>query len=351
MRAAMQKTATQRIFVTGGAGYIGIHTTLQLLDVGNEVCIFDNFSNSSPAAVARLRRLAGRDFANIEGDLRSADDLQNAMTQFQPDAVIHFAGLKAVGESNDKPLLYYDNNVGGSARLLEAMDRAGCRRIVFSSSATVYGEPRYLPFDETHPIAPTNPYGRTKAMVEAMIGDWSAATSDASAVLLRYFNPVGAHASGQIGEDPLGIPNNLMPFIAQVAVGRRERLAIYGDDYDTRDGTGERDYIHVEDLAAAHVAALDYVAAHTGCQAVNIGTGKGTTVNELVAAYARASGRSIATEIVARRPGDIASSYAATDKAKLLLGWTAQHGVDAMCASSWRWQSANPDGYGTSEPA
>jgi UDP-glucose 4-epimerase len=345
MRRAMQRIAPRRVFVTGGAGYIGIHTALQLLAVGHEVCIFDNFSNSSPAALARLRQLAGRDFVSVEGDIRSDEDLRYAMAQFRADAVIHFAGLKAVGESSEKPLLYYDNNVVGSARLLEAMDATGCRRIIFSSSATVYGEPQYLPFDEAHPIVPTNPYGRTKAMVEDMIGDWSAATPGSSAVMLRYFNPVGAHESGQIGEDPRGIPNNLMPFVAQVAVGRRSHLSIYGNDYDTRDGTGERDYVHVVDLASAHLAALDYSARHEGCEAVNIGTGAGTTVNELVAAYARASGQPIPAEIVPRRPGDVASSYAATDKAARLFGWNARLDVDAICASSWRWQSANPLGY------
>ena len=336
-----------KVLVTGGAGYIGSHTVLQLLAAGHQICVFDNFANASPAALDRVRALSNRELQVAVGDIRSADDLRMAFAQFAPDAVIHFAGLKAVGESAEKPLLYYDNNVAGSARLLEAMDAAECRRIVFSSSATVYGEPQYLPFVEAHPIAPTNPYGRTKAVVEAMIGDWCAATPGASAVLLRYFNPVGAHASGQIGEDPRGVPNNLMPFVAQVAVGRRPRLAIYGDDYPTRDGTGERDYIHVEDLAAAHLAAMDYAASHIGCEAVNVGTGQGTTVHELVAAYVRASGQPIATGIVARRPGDVASSFAATEKAALLLGWQAKLDLDAMCASSWAWQSHNPQGYGT----
>jgi UDP-glucose 4-epimerase len=341
----MIDTNKRRIFVTGGAGYIGTHTVLQLLSAGHEVCVFDNFANSSPVALDRVRTLTNRDVALVAGDVRSAETLNAALHNFAPDAVIHFAGLKAVGESSEKPLLYYDNNVAGSARLLEAMDAAGCRRIVFSSSATVYGEPQYLPFDEDHPIAPTNPYGRSKAMVEAMMADWAAATPDASAVVLRYFNPVGAHPSGQIGEDPQGIPNNLMPFVAQVAVGRRAKLAIYGDDYDTRDGTGERDYIHVDDLAAAHVAALAYAANHAGCEAINVGTGAGTTVKELVAAYARAADRPIPFDIVPRRPGDVAASYAATDKAARLLGWTAKLDVDAMCASSWQWQSANPEGY------
>ena len=334
-----------KVFVTGGAGYIGSHTLIQLLAAGHDVCVFDNYCNSSPVALARVRQLTNRDMTVAEGDIRDADALTSALVDFAPDAVIHFAGLKAVGESNEKPLLYYQANVTGSANLLAAMDAAQCRRIVFSSSATVYGEAQYLPFDEDHPIGPTNPYGRTKAMVEGVIDDWARAAPDASAVLLRYFNPVGAHESGRIGEDPQGIPNNLMPFVAQVAVGRREKLSIFGDDYDTRDGTGERDYIHVVDLAAAHLAALDYTGRAAGCEAINVGTGRGTTVSELVAAYERASGQPIKFEIVPRRPGDVASSYAATNKAEELLHWRAALDVDAMCASSWRWQSDNPQGY------
>ena len=335
-----------KVFVTGGAGYIGSHTLVALLTAGHEVCVFDNFSNSSPVALTRVRQLTNRDFALVEADIRDADALVRATTDFRPDAVIHFAGLKAVGESNEQPLRYYDNNVAGSVHLLAAMDAAGCSRIVFSSSATVYGAAQYLPFDEQHPVAPANPYGRTKAMVEELIGDWAAATPAASAVLLRYFNPVGAHESGRIGEDPRDVPNNLMPYVAQVAVGRRATLAIFGDDYDTRDGTGERDYIHVVDLAAAHLAALDYSGRTAGCEAINVGTGRGITVKELVAAYERACGHAIPAQIAPRRPGDVASSYAATAKAENLLGWRAALDVDAMCTSSWRWQSANVDGYG-----
>ncbi|KTE76999.1 UDP-glucose 4-epimerase GalE [Sphingopyxis sp. A083] len=338
-----------KVFVTGGAGYIGSHTLVQLLAAGHEVCVFDNFANSSPVALDRVRQLTNRDMGLVQADIRDADALCDAVTTFAPDAVVHFAGLKAVGESSDLPLLYYQTNVSGTMNLLAAMDAAGCTRIVFSSSATVYGEAHYLPFDEDHPIAPTNPYGRTKAMAEGIIGDWAKATSDASAVLLRYFNPVGAHESGRIGEDPQGIPNNLMPYVAQVAVGRRASLQIFGDDYDTRDGTGERDYIHVVDLAAAHLAAIECAASTSGCEAVNVGTGQGVTVRELVAAYERASGRPIATNVVARRSGDVASSYAATTKAARLLNWRAAFNIDDMCATSWRWQSTNVDGYGAGE--
>lgn len=333
-----------KVFVTGGAGYIGSHTLVALLTAGHEVCVFDNYSNGSPVALARVRQLTNRDLIDVDGDICDADALTRAVADFEPDAVIHFAGLKAVGESNEVPLRYYQTNVTGSMNLLAAMDAAGCRRIVFSSSATVYGEAQYLPFDEAHPVAPTNPYGRTKAMAEDVIRDWTLSTPGSSAVLLRYFNPVGAHESGRIGEDPQGIPNNLMPFVAQVAIGRRDRLAIFGDDYDTRDGTGERDYIHVVDLAAAHLAALEYSTRTDGCEAINIGTGRGITVRELVAAYERACNRTLPVEIAARRPGDVAISYAATGKAERLLGWRAALDIDAMCASSWRWQSDNPDG-------
>ncbi|WP_062766537.1 UDP-glucose 4-epimerase GalE [Sphingopyxis terrae] len=335
-----------KVFVTGGAGYIGSHTLVQLLAAGHEVCVFDNFANSSPVALDRVRQLTNRGIGLVEADIRDADALRDAVTTFAPDAVMHFAGLKAVGESSSLPLLYYQTNVSGTMNLLAAMDAAGCKRIVFSSSATVYGEAHYLPFDEDHPIAPTNPYGRTKAMAEGIIGDWAKATAGASAVLLRYFNPVGAHESGRIGEDPRDIPNNLMPFVAQVAVGRRDRLSIFGDDYDTRDGTGERDYINVVDLAAAHLAAIEYASRAAGCEAINVGTGRGITVKELVAAYERACGRTLPVEIASRRPGDVASSYAATVKARDLLGWNAVLDIDAMCASSWLWQSTNPDGYG-----
>lgn len=334
-----------RIFVTGGAGYIGSHTLTRLLLAGHEACVFDNFCNSSPVALSRVRQLTNRDFVVVDGDICNAELLAATLADFAPDAVVHFAGLKAVGESNDCPLRYYNTNVTGTMHLLTAMDAANCRRIVFSSSATVYGEAHYLPFDEAHPIAPTNPYGRTKAMAEDVIRDWAMSTPDASAVLLRYFNPVGAHESGRIGEDPRDVPNNLMPYVAQVAIGRRKVLSIFGSDYPTRDGTGERDYIHVVDLADAHLAAIDYSGRAVGCDAINVGTGQGITVKELVAAYSRACGHTIPVEIVDRRQGDVASSYAATTKAAELLGWRATLDVDAMCRSSWNWQSNNPDGF------
>ncbi len=334
-----------RVFVTGGAGYIGTHTLVQLLGARHEVCVFDNYSNSSPVALDRVRRLTNSDFLQVEGDTRDEGAMTTAMADFRPDAVIHFAGLKAVGEANVVPLKYYEHNVQGSIALLKAMDAVGCRRIVFSSSATVYGEAHYLPYDEAHPLAPTNAYGRTKYFIEGIIGDWAKANAEASAVLLRYFNPVGAHASGQIGEDPDDVPNNLMPFIAQVAVGRREMLSVFGDDYETRDGTGERDYIHVVDLAAAHLAALDYAAAATGCEAINIGTGRGITVFELIAAFEKASGRPVPRKVTARRPGDVARSVADASKANRLLGWEAKLDVDDICASAWSWQSQNPAGY------
>lgn len=334
-----------RVFLTGGAGYIGSHTLAELLGDGHEVCVYDNFANSQPAALAQVRTLSNRNFEVVEGDIREGDRLADALKAFQPEAVVHFAGLKAVGDSALFPLEYYENNVQGSISLLRAMDSAGCRRIVFSSSATVYGEPRQGRFDESHPLAPTNPYGRTKRFIEEIIGDWTRANAEASAVLLRYFNPAGAHESGRIGEDPRGTPNNLSPFISQVALGRREKLRIFGGDYLTRDGTGERDFVHVVDLARAHMSALEYALRNPGCEAINVGTGSGVTVLEMVEAFARASGIEIPYEIVARRAGDVPSSVADPARAKALLGWSARFGLDDICASTWKWQSLNPDGY------
>lgn len=334
-----------RVLVTGGAGYIGSHTVLKLLGQGYEVLVLDNYANSSPQALARVKILAQRGFDIREGDVCDAAFLNDVFADFRPDAVIHFAGLKAVGESNQEPLHYYKKNVSGSITLLECMQAHDCRQIVFSSSATVYGEAEYLPYDEAHPLQPTNPYGRTKLFVEEIIRDWAKSWPAASAVLLRYFNPVGADPSGLIGEDPRAIPNNLVPYIAQVAVGRLDHLNVFGDDYDTRDGTGERDYIHVEDLADAHLSAVRYAQDHKGCEAINIGTGHGTTVLELLAAFEEASGKKIAHQTVAKREGDVARSFASVSKAYDLLGWRAERDVADMCRSTWNWQSNNPFGY------
>lgn len=334
-----------RVLVTGGAGYIGSHTLIELLGLGHSVCVVDNYDNSSPEVLNRVAALVGGDFEHHETDIRDSVAMDQIMAGFKPDAVIHFAGLKAVGESAQIPLRYYDVNIAGTLSLLESMGKVGCKRIVFSSSATVYGEPQYLPFDEAHPCAPTNVYGRTKYMAEQILEDWQKATPDASVVLLRYFNPVGAHPSGTMGEDPRDIPNNLMPFVAQVAVGRREKLAVFGDDYDTPDGTGVRDYIHVTDLARAHTAALDFAAEHTGTEVFNVGTGQGYSVLDMVKAFSDACGREIAYDIVPRRPGDIATSLADPAKANKILGWHAQQGLQDMCDSTWKWQSRNPKGF------
>lgn len=334
-----------RVVVTGGAGYIGSHTLVELLAHGHEICVVDSFDNSSPEALTRVAAISGRDFRVEQADIRDRAALEAILWDFRPEAVIHFAGLKAVGEGEQKPLTYYDVNVNGTISLLAAMDSCRCQKIIFSSSATVYGEPEYLPFDEAHPCRPVSVYGRSKYMSELVLADWARANAHASVANLRYFNPVGAHASGQIGEDPQGVPNNLMPFISQVAVGLRQYLAVFGDDYDTRDGTGERDYIHVVDLARAHVAALAYVSTHTGAEAFNIGAGAGTTVLEMLRAFSGACGRALPHQIVPRRAGDIAAYFANSAKAHHELGWSAQYSVDDMCASSWNWQSQNPRGY------
>lgn len=334
-----------RVLVTGGAGYIGSHTVLKLLERGDDVLVYDNFSNSSPEALKRVEELTGKSIEAREGDLRDKDLLHACFEEFRPDAVIHFAGLKAVGESQAKPLEYYSQNVAGSVNLFQCMQLFDCRRLVFSSSATVYGDAKTIPIDESQPLAPVNAYGRTKYFVEEIVRDWCSADPETSAVLLRYFNPVGAHESGRIGEDPNDIPNNLMPFISQVAVGRREKLSVFGNDYETRDGTGERDYIHVVDLAEAHLAALDYTSKNSGAASINVGTGNGATVLEMVHAFAEASGREIPYEIVARRSGDVAQCVASVDVAKDLLNWTAKLDVSDMCSSTWRWQSSNPSGY------
>jgi len=334
------------ILVTGGAGYIGSHTCVELLDAGHEVTVFDNFCNSSPESLRRVARITGKAPRVVEGDIRDGAALRRALAASGAAAVIHFAGLKAVGESVDQPLAYYDNNVVGTLRLLEAMREAAVRTLVFSSSATVYGDPQRLPLTEDHPLSATNPYGRSKLMIEEILRDLHRSDASWRISLLRYFNPVGAHASGLIGEDPRGMPNNLMPFVAQVAVGKREVLNVWGDDYPTPDGTGVRDYIHVVDLARGHLKALERLQRHAECLAVNLGTGTGYSVLEMVRAFAAASGRPVPYQVAARRAGDIAACYADPARALQLLGWKAEHGLQAMCEDGWRWQSANPQGFG-----
>ncbi len=337
------------IFVTGGAGYIGSHTCVELLNAGLDVTVFDNFCNSNPEALVRIEQITGRKPELIEGDCRDRAVLIAALKQSNAKAVIHFAGLKAVGESVEKPLIYYDNNVVGTLRLLEAMQECNVRTLVFSSSATVYGDPVRLPLTEDHPLSATNPYGRSKLMVEEILRDFQRSNDSFRISILRYFNPVGAHSSGLIGEDPQGIPNNLMPFVAQVAVGRRGVLNVWGNDYSTPDGTGVRDYIHVVDLALGHLKALEALEVlpdkYLGCLTVNLGTGQGYSVLDVVRAYEQASGRAISYRIAPRRPGDIASCYADPQRAHELLGWKAKLGLEEMCADSWHWQSANPNGY------
>ncbi|MDE3218829.1 MAG: UDP-glucose 4-epimerase GalE [Nitrospirota bacterium] len=336
------------IFVTGGAGYIGSHTCVELLDAGCDVTVFDNFSNSHPEALARVERITGKKLHAARGDIRDRAALVSALRESGARAVIHFAGLKAVGESVTQPLAYYDNNVVGTLRLLEAMGECGVKVLVFSSSATVYGDPIRLPLTEDHPLSATNPYGRTKLMIEEILRDLHRSDAYWRFGILRYFNPVGAHASGLIGEDPQGVPNNLLPFVAQVAVGRRDYLNVWGQDYPTPDGTGVRDYIHVVDLALGHLKALTMLEAsqeRADCLTANLGTGIGYSVLDIVRAFEQASGRSVAYKIGPRRPGDIASCYADPQRAFELLGWRAERGLGAMCADAWRWQSGNPTGY------
>ncbi|HEY6260763.1 MAG TPA: UDP-glucose 4-epimerase GalE [Nitrospiraceae bacterium] len=336
------------IFVTGGAGYIGSHTCVELLDAGFEVTVFDNFSNSHPEALARVERITGKTLHLVRGDCRDRAAVVAALRQSGASAVIHFAGLKAVGQSVTQPLAYYDNNVAGTLRLLEAMGECGVKIMVFSSSATVYGDPIRLPITEDHPLSATNPYGRTKLMIEEILRDLHRSDASWRIGLLRYFNPVGAHASGLIGEAPQGTPNNLLPFVAQVAVGRRAFLNVWGHDYPTSDGTGVRDYIHVVDLALGHLKALKILEQsqeRAECLTVNLGTGTGYSVLDIVRAFEQASGRSVPYKIAARRPGDIASCYADPQRAIELLGWRAERGLSAMCTDTWRWQQMNPGGY------
>ncbi len=335
------------ILVTGGAGYIGSHTCLELLDAGHEVVVVDNLDNSSEESLRRVRELTGKPLEFHQVDICDRQALQAVFAGREFAAVIHFAGLKAVGESCEIPLRYYENNIHGTIELLRVMEESGCFNLVFSSSATVYGDPATVPITEDFPLSATNPYGRTKLFIEEILRDVCRADDRWNCVLLRYFNPIGAHPSGRIGEDPQGIPNNLMPYIMQVAVGLREHLNVFGDDYDTPDGTGVRDYIHVVDLALGHLAALDKLDRLSGCTPINLGTGRGYSVLEMVAAARKASGREVPCRIVARRAGDIATCYADPALAASLLDWRAERDLDMMCADAWRWQSGNPHGYGS----
>ena len=337
--------AIQKILVTGGAGYIGSHTVVQLLEAGFDAVILDNLSNSSAQVVDRIAELTGRRVPLVQGDINDAPLWTELLAEHRFDATIHFAGLKSVGESVADPLAYYRNNVNGTVTLLQCLAQADVRRFVFSSSATVYGDPQSVPIREDAPTAPTNPYGNTKWLIEHILADLAASDPRWAIGVLRYFNPVGAHRSGRIGENPRGVPNNLMPFVTQVAVGKRERLSVFGSDYPTPDGTGVRDYIHVVDLALGHLAALRRVDRADGIWTVNLGTGQGYSVLDIVKAFEAASGRDIPYQLVARRPGDVAQCYADPACAARELDWKATRGLEEMCADSWRWQSLNPDGY------
>ena len=334
------------VLLAGGAGYIGSHTCVELIEAGHTVVIADNFSNSCPEAVKRVEEITGAKIPLYEADVCDRKAVDEIFAENKIDAVIHFAGLKAVGESCEKPVMYYRNNIDSTLTVLEAMQKYGVNNFIFSSSATVYGTPETVPLVETMPTGhPTNPYGWTKLMMEQILTDTAAANPDMSIVILRYFNPIGAHESGRIGEDPNGIPNNLMPFITQVAAGRLPELGVFGDDYKTHDGTGVRDYIHVVDLAKGHVKAIDYSGSHKGVEIVNLGTGTGYSVLDIVKNFEEASGVKIPYVIKPRRPGDIATCYASADKAKAELGWEAKYGIKEMCEDSWRWQKNNPNGY------
>ena len=342
------------ILVTGGAGYIGSHTCVELLLAGHDLTVFDNFCNSHPESLERVRQITGKRFRFIRGDIRDRESLVTALRESGAQSVIHFAGLKAVGESVQQPLTYYSHNVTGSLCLLEAMEICGVKTLVFSSSATVYGDPQRLPLTEDHPLSATNPYGQTKLIVEHILRDLPGSHTSWRIGILRYFNPVGAHESGLIGEDPQGTPNNLMPFVAQVSVGRRSHLNVFGDDYPTADGTGVRDYIHVVDLAIGHLKALETlerVPHQTECLTVNLGTGTGYSVLDIVRAFEQASGKPVPYKIAPRRPGDIAACYADPSKAAALLGWQANRTLADMCADTWKWQSLNPHGYNSPHPA
>lgn len=335
-----------KILLTGGAGYIGSHTAIELIAKGYDVVIADNFSNSKPVVIDRIEEISGKRPDVYTLDVADKAALTKLFSEQEIDSVIHFAGFKAVGESVAKPIEYYRNNLDSTLTLLEVMREFNVKKIVFSSSATVYGVPETVPLHEGLPTKGcTNPYGWTKYMIEQILRDVNVAYPDMSCVLLRYFNPVGAHKSGKIGEDPQGIPNNLMPYISQVAVGKLQKLSVFGNDYDTHDGTGVRDYIHVVDLAKGHVCAIEYAAKHTGAEVINLGTGTGYSVLDMVNAFEKTTGKKVPYAIVDRRPGDVAECYSDPAKAKQLLGWEAQYGLEDMCADSWKWQSENPKGY------
>jgi UDP-glucose 4-epimerase len=339
-----ESVLNMKIMVTGGAGYIGSHTCVELIDAGHEVVIFDNFCNSNVEVIRRIERITGTTPVVVRGDVRDCNLVADTLAMHRCESVIHFAGLKSVAESVSQPLLYYDTNVLGSMRLVQGMKKAGVCKLVFSSSATVYGDPIFLPLTEDHPKSPYSPYGRTKLVVEEMLAEVVRSAENFKVAILRYFNPVGCHSSGLIGEDPLGLPNNLMPFIAQVAVGRRSHVNIFGNDYGTPDGTGIRDYVHVVDLAIGHLRALEHLGKEDFIQ-VNLGTGRGRSVLELVHAFSKACGRKIPFVFTARREGDVASYYACTEFAHRTLGWQATRKLHDMCADTWRWQSRNPNGY------
>lgn len=333
------------ILVTGGTGYIGSHTCVELLESGHDVVVLDNLRNSSAKSLAVVQSLTGRKVTFYEGDIRDESFLRQLFQTETIDHVIHFAGLKAVGESSQIPLDYYDNNIAGTVTLLRVMAEQNCKNIIFSSSATVYGNPEIVPITETSPLSATNPYGRTKLMLEEVLTDLSKSDQNWNIVLLRYFNPIGAHASGDLGEDPRGIPNNLLPYVTQVAVGKLAQVSVFGDDYDTVDGTGVRDYIHVVDLAKGHVAALKRLEPGTGLSIYNLGTGQGYSVLEIIEHMSAAVGQPIPYQIVERRSGDIATCYAQVDKAARELGWRAEFGIERMCQDAWRWQSQHPNGF------
>lgn len=333
------------VLITGGAGYIGSHTCIEMLRAGRNIVVLDNFSNSHAESLNRVKFITGMGFPIVEGDIRDADALRGLFAQYKITSVVHFAGLKAVGESTEKPLLYYDNNIAGSVTLFQVMAEFGVKQIVFSSSATVYGDPARVPIQENFPLSATNPYGQTKLMIEHILRDIHQSDQDWRIAILRYFNPIGAHESGLIGEDPNGVPNNLLPYVAQVAVGKLAKLRVFGNDYPTHDGTGVRDYIHVMDLSEGHVAALTYLEQHAELIAVNLGTGQGYSVLDVVNTFAKQSGTKIAYEILPRRAGDVAINYADPSLAKRLLAWSATRDLNQMCADTWRWQLNNPLGY------